>query len=260
MKKLSVIVGGVILLIGLLWYAAFSFSNNLNSGGGSQQYAPDTVQSGEPAEITLIVTATGGGGNIKGRFNNISLHYKLANETEYGVIQPKSIALPDNFKTVQSKTFQSEAYAFTIPSYPIGITGEIEYYIELTFDGNQSRQDGVKKIKIATTATSTLSQLGTPNAIIAIDYVALLLPMRECDKPYIIERSYNQFDWQVVGTTTFSTYKEPYDHNFRSCENNYIDSRVATGTKKLWYRYGLLDEKGRVTMWSNIGEVTMEDY
>lgn len=113
-----------------------------------EQYAPDAVQAGEPADITLFVTATGGGGNIQGRFTKLSLHYRLVGEKAYRSLQPQSITLPDNLKTVQSKTFQSEAYKFTIPAYPKGTTGEIEYYTEMTFDGYRSRQEGVKKIKV----------------------------------------------------------------------------------------------------------------
>ncbi len=149
MKKLLiilgmvVIMGGGLLLLGLGYWVRSSLG-----GGGSHHYAPETVLAGESADVTLIVTATGGGGKIQGRFTNISLHFRLAGENAYRPLRPQPVILPDNFKTVQSKTFQSEAYTFTIPPYPKGTTGEIEYYTEMIFDGHLSRKDGLIKIKI----------------------------------------------------------------------------------------------------------------
>ncbi len=149
------VIFGLILLVACsLWFGLVYWIGSGIGGGGSEEIAPDTVQAGEPADITIIVTATGGGGKIQGRFTDLSLHYRLVGENTYKSIQPQSIVLPDNFKTVQSKTFQSEAYKFTIPPYPKGTTGEIEYYTEMTFDGYQSHQDGVKKIKIISSTTS----------------------------------------------------------------------------------------------------------
>lgn len=150
MKKILIILGSIVVVGCLLWFGLSYWIGGSIGGGGIQQYAPDTVQAGEPADITLIATATGGGGNIQGRFTNLTLHYRLVGENAYKSIQPQSIALPDNFKTVQSKTFQSEAYKFTIPAYPKGTVGEIEYYTEMTFDDYPSKTDGVKKIKLST--------------------------------------------------------------------------------------------------------------
>lgn len=150
MKKILIILGSIVVVGCLLWFGLSYWIGGSIGGGGIQQYAPDTVQAGEPADITLIATATGGGGNIQGRFTNLILHYRLVGENAYKSIQPQSIILPDNFKTVQSKTFQSEAYKFTIPAYPKGTTGEIEYYTEMTFDGYPSKTDGIKKIKLGT--------------------------------------------------------------------------------------------------------------
>lgn len=99
--------------------------------------------------------------------------------------------------------------------------------------------------------------LDAPVAILAYDNVVdLLLLGRECNRTYIIERSYNERDWGTVGTTTF--YEYPPEAG-TTCPKDFIDSSVVSGTKKLWYRYGLLDEKGSVTIWSNMGEVTLEE-
>jgi hypothetical protein len=149
MKKILIILGSIVVIGGLLWFGLSYWIGGSIGGGGMQQYAPDTVQAGEPADITIIATATGGGGYIQGRFTDLTLHYRLVGENVYKSIPSQSIALPDNFNTVQSKTFQSEAYKFTIPAYPKSTTGEIEYYVEMTFDGYPSKTDGVKKIKVS---------------------------------------------------------------------------------------------------------------
>lgn len=179
MKKSLIIFGSIIVIGCLLWGGFYWFGSNLAGGGASEQIAPDTIQTGESTDITFVVTATGGGGKIGGRFKDISLHYKLAGETIYKNIQPQQIDLPDNFETAQSKTFQSEAYKFTIPPYPKGTTGEIEYYIEMTFDGYKSHQDGVKKIKIVnqkkqSTTTSTKVSLSADKKNIISDGKILL--------------------------------------------------------------------------------------
>lgn len=148
MKKILIIPALIVVAGCFVWFGSSYWIDGSIGGGGMEQYAPDAVQAGEPVDITLFVTATGGGGNIQGRFTKLSLHYRLVGEKAYRSLQPQSITLPDNLKTVQSKTFQSEAYKFTIPAYPKGTTGEIEYYTEMTFDGYRSRQEGVKKIKI----------------------------------------------------------------------------------------------------------------
>ena len=148
MKKILICVGIVGLLIVLLFGSLYFLGKNLAGGGGSEQYAPDTVGTGEPAVVKFYVSAWGGGGPIKGRYTGISLHYKLVGENTYKAVQPQPVALPDNYQKVVSKTNQWEAYEFLIPPYPKGTTGEIEYYIDLTFDGYPSRQDGIKKIKL----------------------------------------------------------------------------------------------------------------
>ncbi len=149
MKKLIIILGSISVIGVLLWLGLVNWIASNIGGGGSELKAPDTIKTGEPTDIELIVTALGGGGPIKGRFTDISFHYKLTDERNYKTLQPQPVALPDNLKAVQSKSFQSEAYRFTIPAYPKGTVGEIEFYTEKTFDGYLSRTDGTKKIKIS---------------------------------------------------------------------------------------------------------------
>jgi hypothetical protein len=179
MKKSLIISGSIIAIGGLLWFG-LAYWVGSNIGGGSQRLnVSDTIKTGEPTDIESIVTATGGGGPIKGRFTNMSFHYRLVGENSYRILQPQPIALPDNFKAVQSKSFQSEAYKFTIPPYPIGTIGEIEYYTEMTFDGYSSKTDGIKKIKVSDNAKSSydlknnLSALKICNKNFKIDVITL---------------------------------------------------------------------------------------
>jgi len=90
--------------------------------------------------------------------------------------------------------------------------------------------------------------------------VDLLFLSRVCEKTYTVSRSYDKLDWQTIGTTTFFSYQEPSDPNFRECEKDFLDTGIASGTVKLFYKYGLLGEKGEVLKWSDVGEVVMEEY
>ena len=145
MKKILIGLGVlIILLLGGLYF----FGRNLVGGGGSEQYAPDVIETGKSAVVKLYVSVWGGGGPIKDRYTDISLHYKLIGENVYKAVRSQAAVLPDNYRKVASKTNQWEAYEFSIPPYPNDVTGEIEYYIDLTFDGYSSRHNGIKKIKL----------------------------------------------------------------------------------------------------------------
>ena len=179
MKKSLIILGSIVVMGGLLWLGLVYWIGS-NLGGGSQRLnVPDTIKTGESTDIESIVTATGGGGPIKGRFTGISFSYRLMGENSYKTLQPRPIVLSDNFKAVQAKSFQSEAYKFTIPPYPIGTAGEIEYYTEMTFDGHHSKTDGDKKIKVSDNTKSSydlknnLSALKICNKNFKIDIVTL---------------------------------------------------------------------------------------
>jgi hypothetical protein len=107
-------------------------------GGGITQVAPDTVKAGDPATITLEVAVWGSGGNIKGRYTDVVTYYRRAGEPEYRTATP----------TVVSQDAKHQNYQVVVPAYPIGTSGEVEYYIELKLDGQPSRIAGLKKIKI----------------------------------------------------------------------------------------------------------------
>lgn len=179
MKKTLIILGSIVLVGGLLWFGlTYWIADSILSSGSQELTVPDTIKTGEPTDIELIVTRIGHG-QIKGRFTDISFSFRLVGENTYKILQPQPIALPDNFKAVQSNITKSEAYKFTIPPYQKGTAGEIEYYTEMTFDGYTSKTDGIKKIKVSDDAKSSydlknnLSVLKICNKNFKIDIVTL---------------------------------------------------------------------------------------
>jgi hypothetical protein len=119
---------------------AFSLSNAfVLGGGGSRDYAPNDAQSGTPTKFRLILNVWGGGGDIKGRYTNLGLYYKLIDEKEYKSVLPKPATLPDNYAKamLEDKGSQWEAYESTIPAYPLGTKGTIQYYYTMSLDGHE---------------------------------------------------------------------------------------------------------------------------
>jgi hypothetical protein len=107
-------------------------------GGGGTQTAPDSVKPGEPAVIKLELSVWGSGGDIKGRYRDIAVSYRLVGERGYKMLSPRLV----------SQDKKHEVYQFTIPAYPEGTKGEIEYFFDVTLDGHHSRIEGIKKIKV----------------------------------------------------------------------------------------------------------------
>jgi hypothetical protein len=122
--------GGLCLLGALLAFTP--------GGGGSTQVAPDAIKVETPATIQLELSVWGKGGPIKGRYTEISLHYRLVGENTYTTVKPKLV--------FQGR--EREIYEFTIPPYPRGASGEIEYYFDLKLDGHYSRVVGMKRIPL----------------------------------------------------------------------------------------------------------------
>ncbi len=148
MKKVII----CIVIIGLLtggFYLFRSWAGGLAGGGESEHIVPDTAKTGEPVTIGLILNTWGKHTkSISERYTNISLYYKLAGENSYKSVQPTLVDLPANYKAAISDMAQYEKYEFTIPAYSKGTMGEIEYYIDLTFDGYPSHTEGIKKIQL----------------------------------------------------------------------------------------------------------------
>jgi len=118
---------------------------DIAGGGGSDQIVPDSVKAGEPAVIVIVLSVWGSGGSIKGRYRDLVLSYRLTGESEFKTIQPESIPVP--YKEFDKDKF--EAYRFTLPPYPKGMKGEIEFYFEVKFDGQKNHIKGIKKISIS---------------------------------------------------------------------------------------------------------------
>lgn len=148
MKKAAI---GIVIL-GLLLGGFYLFkwwAGGVAGGGGSEHIVPDTAKTGEPITVGLILNTWGKHTKpISERYTNISLYYRLAGKSDYKSLQSKLVDLPANYKIAISDTAQYEKFEFTIPSYPKGTTGEIEYYVDMTFDGYLNHTEGIKKIKL----------------------------------------------------------------------------------------------------------------
>lgn len=117
-------------------------------GGGSEQYPPATVQSGQPAIVKYIVSVWGQGGAIAGRYRDITLHYRLTGDADYREVAARPAPLPDNYRKATTERNQWEAYEFVIPPYPVGQGGTIEYYVTSKLDGHANKQAGLKTITV----------------------------------------------------------------------------------------------------------------
>ena len=140
---------------------------------------------------------------------------------------------------------------------PSGGSREITY----EWNGKEFMISGVIEVTHSNTVVPTVAKkvLNQPIANYALENtVGLILTSRECNYSYILERSYNKLDWQLVGTTTYNEFPKPRDESYKDCENSYMDNKVSTGTTELYYRYGLLDESGNVVIWSDIARVKVK--
>ena len=115
--------------------------------GASDQIVPDTVKAGEPSVVTIVFSVWGSGGAIKGRYKDIFFYYRLAGESSYKKLQPELVKLPPEYDYPDNRDTH-EAYQVTIPPYPKGTTGYIEFYYEKTFDDYHSRTNGLKRIRV----------------------------------------------------------------------------------------------------------------
>ena len=144
--------GRFLVLLGLLLAVvlALFFSPALFfkvGGGGSEQYAPESVQAGEPVTIGLVVNVWGQGSVIQDRYKNVVLKYKLTDEAVYKVVDGASAPL-EKYKKVTLDPRQWEAYDFTLPPVSTRGAGEIIYEITLELDGQPTTLEGIKKIKV----------------------------------------------------------------------------------------------------------------
>jgi hypothetical protein len=115
------------------------------SGCGTTEYPPDSAHIGEAIPIRFEVSTWGGGHQAK-RVNNISLEYRLVGEEKLAIVMPVLLSTKAPRNSVPNN--EVFTYVFTIPAYPAGTRGEIEYFIHLSLDGFPNHHQGTKKIRI----------------------------------------------------------------------------------------------------------------
>jgi hypothetical protein len=120
----------------------------LNCGGsgcGTSEYPPDSARPGEAIPIKYEVVTWGGGHQAR-RVKDISLEYRLVGQEKLTTIKPVLLSRKAPKTNVPNR--EVFTYVFTIPAYPAGTAGEIEYFTNLTLDGYPNHHEGTKKIKI----------------------------------------------------------------------------------------------------------------
>ncbi len=152
-KTIFIIVGLLVLVGGGFYYWLSNFGNE--GGGGVTQEVPDTVMTGTPITFYLYPSLWGRGvRKIEEVYPGATVYYRLVGEVQYQTVAGKSIPLPENYRAAVSDTLNWRAFEFSLPAYPLGTTGEIEYYFEVknptnpNYPGGKFRVDGVKKVKL----------------------------------------------------------------------------------------------------------------
>jgi hypothetical protein len=90
---------------------------------------PESAKAGEWIAIKFDVSSRTG--NVKDRFTDISLRYRLRGQSDFKVVRP----------TLVSSTTRMESYVFMIPPYPDGTKGKVEYTLEFKLDGLVNHQE-----------------------------------------------------------------------------------------------------------------------
>jgi hypothetical protein len=77
---------------------------------------------------------------------DVSLEYRLVGEEK--LIKTKPVLVSRKAPKISLPNYEVFTYMFTIPGYPAGTRGEIEYFTNLTLDGMPNHHEGTKKIRL----------------------------------------------------------------------------------------------------------------
>jgi hypothetical protein len=141
----NVIVKSISRLLAAVLFMALLLDCSFGSGCGTTEYPPDSVRAGEAIPIRFEVSTWGSGHQAK-RVKDISLEYRLVGEERLATLKPVLLSSKAPKNSVPNN--EVFTYVFTIPAYPAGTRGEVEYFTNLTLDGFPNHHQGTKKIKI----------------------------------------------------------------------------------------------------------------
>ena len=110
----------------------------LPGGGGSEQIVPDVVHAGQPATFRLVLSAVDINW-VTGRFRDLKLFYRLAGDSSCAQVQPSRRFAVDHGR---------EGYDFTIPPFPSGTRGTLEFYFTFRFDGHPNTAQGYRTVRV----------------------------------------------------------------------------------------------------------------
>lgn len=99
--------------------------------------------------------------------------------------------------------------------------------------------------------------LDAPRPMAMPGYILILLPDRDCNHEFRVERSFDLRTW--VALDVVSAYKNPIlDPDFRECANDVVDSSdIAKETEAVYYRYMQVDAE-RIIQTSQVGTLDMK--
>jgi len=145
MKMTPIIILLIIVVVG---FFVFTLSNKQTNESGSVEInAPSAAKTNDPILIEIVLSAPKSDAFINTRFTDISLYYKLTAEKTYSMVKPFQASLSEKYQNTKNDR-DYEQYNYFLPLYPAGTRGEIEYYVDVMFDGKLIHSEGTKKITL----------------------------------------------------------------------------------------------------------------
>ena len=142
---ITIIIVVVAVVVG---FFIFTSSNEQTAEKGNVELiAPNTAKTNDPILVEIVLSTKKSDTPINPRFTGISLYYKLTTESTYSVGKPFQAELSEKYRNIKND-MDYEQYNYFLPLYPIGTRGEIQYYVDVMFDGKLIHSEGAKKIML----------------------------------------------------------------------------------------------------------------
>ena len=145
MKMITIIIVVIVVVI-VIGFFIFTLSNKQTAEKGNVEIiAPNTAKTNDPILIEVVLSAKKSAAPIDPLFSNILLYYKLTTEGNYQVAKPFRAELSEKYCNLQNDMDYIQ-YNYFLPLYPVGTRGEIEYYVDVMFEGKLIHTEGPQNI------------------------------------------------------------------------------------------------------------------